>query len=90
MAKRKKFYYKIIKNTKRTYGGRNQTAEVFGIRYNDLKYIGQISWNTASYKGAESEVYGFLRRKKLVLASVYKKESGYYSFRNSNVQIKEI
>jgi len=89
-TRKKKFYYKIVKSTKRTYGGRNQTADVFGIRYSDLKFIGQVKWTTASYKGAESEVYGYLRRRKLVPKGVYKKDGGYYSFRNPSVSIKEI
>tara|TARA_Y100000310_G_C20071031_1_gene529394 strand:+ start:223 stop:498 length:276 start_codon:yes stop_codon:yes gene_type:complete len=89
-TRKKKFYYKIVSTTKRKMGGRIQKADVFGIRYSDLKYIGQISWNTAGYTGAESEVYKYLRRKKLVAVGVYKKEGGYYSFRNPSVSIKEI
>lgn len=89
-TRKKKFYYKIVKTLKQRMGGRKQTADVFGIRYSDLKFIGQTTWNTASYKGAESEVYGYLRRRKLVPKGVYKKEGGYYSFRNPSVSIKEI
>jgi len=42
------------------------------------------------YFKAETEVYKYLRRKKLVALGVYKKEGGYYSFRNPSVSIKEI
>ena len=90
-TKKKKFYYKIVKSsTRKGGGGRKQSADVFGIRYSELKYIGQISWDTAGYYGAETEVYRYLRRRKLVAVGVYKKEGGYYSFRNPSVSIKEI
>lgn len=89
-TRKKKFYYKISKTTKRAMGGRNQTAEVFGMRYSDLKYIGEVKWNTAAYRGEESEVYHFLNKKGLVSKRVYKKEGGYYNYRNPNVTIKQI
>tara|TARA_R100001163_G_C4984268_1_gene139267 strand:- start:99 stop:371 length:273 start_codon:yes stop_codon:yes gene_type:complete len=88
-TRKKKFYYKIVKTT-RSGSGRKQQVEVYGIRYSDLKYIGKTSWNTAGYRGAESEVYRYLRGKKLVPAGAYKKAGGYYSFRNPSVSIKEI
>ena len=71
-------------------GGRVQKADVFSIRYSELKYIGQTSWNTASYKGEESSVYGYLYRKNLVPKREYKKQNGYYSFRNPSVSIKQL
>jgi hypothetical protein len=89
-TRKKKFYYKIVSTTKRKMGGRIQKADVFGIRYSDLKYIGQISWNTAAYTGAESEVYKYLRRKKLVPVRQYKKDGGKYTWRNPSVSIKEL
>tara|TARA_R110000824_G_scaffold252871_3_gene441722 strand:+ start:1408 stop:1683 length:276 start_codon:yes stop_codon:yes gene_type:complete len=89
-AARKKFFYKIVKSTSRTYGGRNQTADVYQLKYSDLKKIGSVKWQTSGYKGAESEVYGYLRRKSLVPVGTYKKAGGYWNFRNKDVSIKEI
>ena len=85
----KKFYYKIV-STRRRMGGRVQKVDVYTIRYSELKYIGQTSWNTASYKGDESSVYGYLYRKNLVPKRQYKKDGGYYSFRNPSVSIKKL
>jgi hypothetical protein len=60
------------------------------MKYNTLNYVGEVKWNTAGYKGAESEVYGMLYRKKLVPVREYKKAGGYYSYRNKGVSIKEV
>lgn len=89
MAK-KKFFYKITSTRKQRTGGRKQSADVYQMKYSNLNYVGEANWNTASYKGEESEVYGMLYRKKLVPVREYKKEGGYYSYRNKGVSIKKV
>jgi len=68
----KKFYYKIDKEkVSRTYGGATVTASVFKLTRQELKKIGELEWNTRSYKGEQSEVFTFLIDKKQLPKSAY-------------------
>jgi hypothetical protein len=53
---KKLFYYKIIKSNPRYYGGRNETAEIFEHTPTGMRRVGETKWNTAGYKGEESEI----------------------------------
>lgn len=65
----KRFYYKIENTTKNPsiYGGRKQIAKVYKIGKNGLEYLGQTrQWNTASYRGSNSEVNAWLIENKII------------------------
>jgi hypothetical protein len=57
------FYYKIIKSTHLVNGGQYETAEIWQHTPSGMDKVGETKWNTASYKGRESEV--LLRLKKI-------------------------
>ena len=65
----KHFIFKV-ENTKKNpsiYGGRKQQATVYQIKNNKIYYVGKTRiWNTASYRGAESEVNEYLLENKLI------------------------
>lgn len=65
----KRFYYKIENTTKNPsiYGGRKQMATIYTIKKGKLIKIG-ISrvWNTASYRGSDSEVNAWLIENKII------------------------
>ena len=44
----------------RIYGGCLQRAKIYRLKKNVPYYIGKAEWQTASYKGAVSEVFGKL------------------------------
>lgn len=64
----KKFYYKVENTTKNPsiYGGRKQKATVYMIKNGELKHIGETKWNTASYRGSDSEVNEWLLENKII------------------------
>ena len=76
----KMFYYRVRTTSTRKAGGRLQTAEVFRVLRGKIVKIGETKWNTAGYKGPESEVFGFLRGKNLVSAAAYNSKGGYYTW----------
>ena len=76
----KMFYYRVRTTSKSRSGGRLQTAEVYKVVRGKIVKVGEAKWNTAGYKGEQSEVFGLLRRKKLVPAKAYKEGNGYYSW----------
>lgn len=75
------FYYKIIRSNPRTYGGRNETAEVFEHTPKGLVRLGEVQWNTAGYKGEESEVSDLLVEKKRLKPEQL--DRGYYHWSNA-------
>jgi hypothetical protein len=48
------------KSINRLYGGCKEIARIYRIKNNKPVYVGQTSWNTASYRGAKSEVFNKL------------------------------
>lgn len=54
-----KYYAFTIFDSKvnRVYGGCLQRAKIYRIKKNKLVYIGKAEWQTASYRGAISEVF---------------------------------
>jgi len=87
---KKRYYYKIDKKTKRQNGGFNVNASVYAIRNGEVKKLGTTKWNTASSKGEYSEVYDFLKSKKLVTAKEYKENNGYYMYSKSKIIIDSL
>lgn len=79
----KRFYYRITSARRRNLGGTIVKANVIKATKNKLSSIGEVSWNTASYRGPESEVFNFLIKKgelpkKLFKASESPMQSGGY------------
>ncbi len=68
------------------YGSLKVTAQVYRIKNNKPVYIGSTQWNTASFKGENSEVMNFLTREK----EIPKKNYGYYYNRVSNFRMFKI
>lgn len=57
----RKFVYKTeTVKVSRTYGGKIVEATIYEIKRNDLILIGKTTWNTASYRGSDSEVNEYL------------------------------
>ena len=63
--KNKQFYYTTKKNPRR-YGGSNVTATIFKNTRKGLKNVGETKWQTAGYRGDESEILNELVKKKLL------------------------
>lgn len=65
----KKFYYKVENTTKNPsiYGGRKQKAIIYMVKKNKLICLGETrTWNTASYRGSDSEVNMWLLENKII------------------------
>lgn len=82
---KQRFYFKTIERPRRTYGGMNVTADIYKqTRNKGLVHLGQTKWQTASYRGEESEVLNeIVKIKKLPKAVLDISESpqgsgGYY------------
>lgn len=86
---RKTYYYKIFEKKPRNAGGYNVQATVYVVKAGKIIKIGDIKWNTASYKGETSVVYDLLADKKLVSAKEFKSNNGYYYSSKSKVDIRE-
>jgi hypothetical protein len=56
------FYYNKIKERATGFGGTNVTVKILVQEDSGLKNLGETKWNTASYKGEESEVLTWLKR----------------------------
>lgn len=100
----KTFIFKVENTTKNPsiYGGRRQKATIYQVKKNNIIYIGQTEWHTASYRGSESEVNQFLINNKYIPKSWSKGYSfqeqrkyrggyftPYYNI-NDNYRIKEV
>lgn len=101
----KHFIFKVENTTKNPsyYGGRKQQATVYQIKNNQACYLGKTRiWNTASYRGAESEVNEWLLENKIIPYSWSKgydfqeqhkkgktKYTPYYNY-NEKYEIKEV
>lgn len=101
----RRFVYKIENTTKNPsiYGGRKQQATVFQIKNGELVLLGKTRvWNTASYRGNDSEVNEYLLENKFIpkmwstidgdWCEKHKCKNGYYTpyyFKNNKYEIKE-
>jgi hypothetical protein len=102
----KRFYYKVENTTKNPsiYGGRKQQATIYQIKKGKLVKIGKTRvWNTASYRGSESEVNEWLLENKIIpkiwstvegdWCEKHKCKGGYYTpyyYINDKYSINEI
>ncbi len=102
----KRFYYTIENITKKPsiYGGRKQMATIYTIKKGKLIKIGITGvWNTASYRGSDSEVNEWLLENKIIpktwsigypsFETAYKYRGIYwtpYYHYNEKYEIKEI
>lgn len=77
----RRFYYKVIRDNPARYGGSNVTVEVLEHKPDGMKYLGETRWNTASYKGQESEVLDYLKKEGVVPKGMF--PDGYYSWREA-------
>jgi hypothetical protein len=89
MAKNYIYTEKTIKESK-MYGNRTQEATIYRVEKNRPIFVDRVQYNTASTKGATSEVYQKLNEKKLVSDKEYKSNSGYYNDTKSKVTIDEV
>ena len=83
--RKKKFVYKKVSSRSTGWGGSNVKAEIFKISKNTLSHVGDVKWNTASYRGDESSVYNELKALGLISKKTQKakKKAGrenYYSW----------
>ena len=83
------FYYKVAKSTvSRTYGGANETLEVFEVKNNKIEKIGETSYCTRSYKGKEGEVMDVLLDTGKITKEEFNKSQnnhssgGYFTYKN--------
>ncbi len=89
MAK-KAFIYSVKTSRPRSMGGRSETANIYRIKKNKPVLIGEAKWNTAGYKGQDSEIYTKLNKSKLVSDKEFKSNGGYYRRDKSDVSIHEV
>jgi hypothetical protein len=83
----KTFIFTITKSNNRSYGGRNETAEIYRIKKNIPIHVATAKWCTAGYKGADSEVLSAL----VNAGEIPKKFDGYYNWSDNNgFKIKQI
>lgn len=75
----KRFYFKPIKTSTSIYGGRHFKADIFQHTKKGLKNVGTAKWNTASYRGEESEVLNQLVRDKILPKEVLQISKGTHS-----------
>lgn len=87
---KKNYYYKITSRVAKNVGGYNVKADVYGVKLGKIKLIGEVKWNTSSFKGETSVVYEMLKDKKLVTATEYKANGGYYNPSKSKVNIERL
>ena len=85
---KKSYMFNISKSRVQRDGGRNQEAKIYRITKNKPIYVTSTKWNTASYKGADSEVYTKLIKEKEIKAD--KDEPSYYRNRSSKTDIYEL
>jgi len=84
--KNKTFYFKPVKTSTSVYGGRNFKADIFMNTRSGLKQVSTAKWNTASYRGDDSEVLNQLVRdnvlpkETLSLSKSSYSGSGYYGW----------
>ncbi len=83
--RKKKFVYKEVSSRSTGFGGSNVKAEIFKISKNTLTKVGDVKWNTASYRGNESEVFNELKLLGLISKKIQKAKKkvggeNYYSW----------
>jgi hypothetical protein len=89
----KHFYYSIQKVTKpsrSSWTGQKVTVNVYQCKKNIMSYVGECTWNCASYKGEDSEVLTLLMNKGLVSKKDYKEMGGYFNFNQRKYRISKI
>ena len=74
----KHFYYSIKTSNHSVNGGTNVGVQVYRHTPTGMEGIGSVKWNTAGYKGEESEVLDYL--KKIGEVPAYMFPNGYYSW----------
>jgi hypothetical protein len=87
---KKKYYYNIDSKTGRNTGGYKVVASVYTVKAGKIMKLGQVRWDTGMTKGERSEVFEFLKNKKLVTAKEYKANNGYYMASKSKVDIDSL
>lgn len=91
MAKAKKtYYYKIDSKKLRKFGGFIVEASVYIAKAGKIVKIGDIKWDTSSYKGDESTVYEFLKNEKLISNKEYAENNGYYYITKATITITRL
>jgi len=85
----KKFYFRVDTTSTSVYGGRNQKASIYQHTRSGLKYIGETKWNTASYRGNESEVLNELMKRKLVPKKTFPDKYWHYSRDNNKLKLEQ-
>jgi len=81
----KNFYYNIVETkTSKTTCGRKQTTNIYTVKKNQIIFLGTINWNTAGYRGEQSEVYQFLLKNKFVTAKQNNDPKGLNDYYNYN------
>ncbi len=63
----RQFIYTTEKKTKSNFGGFNVIAQVYEILNNKPKHLGEVKWNTASFKGETSVVMNFLQEQEVLM-----------------------
>jgi len=92
----KNYVWFEAKATKRIYWGYNITLKIYRVIKNELKYIGETKYCTASTRWTESEVYNYLIDNKEIPKKAYKlsespcSDPWYYQHNNPYCKIKII
>ena len=87
---KKKYYYNIDSKTGINSGGYKVVASVYTVKTGKIIKLGQVRWVTGMSKGDRSEVFEFLKNKKLVTAKEYKANGGYYMATKSKIDIDSL
>ncbi len=76
MAKSILYSVKSIKPQRN--GGSKVRLSIYELKKNKPEYVGETEFNTASYKGEESEVYTKLKDSKIISQKEFDSNDGYY------------
>lgn len=69
----RQFIYTTESKRNSRTGSSNVTANVYEILDNKPNYLGEVNWNTGSFKGETSAVMNFLQEQKVLMV-----EGSYY------------
>jgi len=89
-TKKKIIYSRQVSEARQNTGGTKKVFRIYKITGGKLVYIGEVKYNTASYKGHDSEVYSLLKDKKMVSTKEWAANRGYHSSRTSKFLIQDI
>lgn len=87
---KKTYYFKIVSEKKRASGGRIVVADVYEVKSGKINKMGEVKWDTGSFKGETSVVYDFLKDKKIITQKEYDENRGYYNRSKSKVNIESL